>query len=380
MPEHEVFNLVFLPGFSTAEKITKVSGRGVGMDVVRNNLERIGGMVDLESAAGKGTTVRIKIPLTLAIIPALVVRSNGERFAIPQISLTELVRLESAQAIERVHNAPVYRLRGQLLPLVYLHRVLYPQRTEPADAQFAQVFAATADASETVNIAVLQAGSRRFGLVVDDILDTEEIVVKPLGKRLKAISMFAGATIMGDGAVALILDVAGLAGHAGILADTREPASAENVGAAGKNASKSKKMLLAESGGCRIAIPLGAVARLEEFPASVIEHAGMQEVMQYRGQIIPLIRLSPRAAGKATAEPASIQVVVHSSAERTIGLVVDRIVDIVSANARIESVQPRRGVAGTCVVDHRVTDLLDVSGIVRETIPGFLETVVEASS
>jgi two-component system, chemotaxis family, sensor kinase CheA len=359
----------------------------VGMDVVRNNLERIGGMVDLESAAGKGTAVRIKIPLTLAIIPALIVRSNGERFAIPQVSLTELVRLESAQAIERAHNAPVYRLRGQLLPLVYLHRVLYPQRAEKASEPPANACAEVADAFETVNIAVLQAGSRRFGLVVDEVLDTEEIVVKPLGKRLKGISAFAGATIMGDGAVALILDVAGLAGHAGILAGAGESAPAENVaavdtGASESQASEYQEMLLAESGGGRVAIPLSAVARLEEFPASVIEHAGMQEVMQYRGQIIPLIRLSPIAGNGVgqTQEPVSIQVVVHSSGGRTVGLVVDRIVDIVSANARVESVQPRRGVAGTCVLDQRVTDLLDVSGIVREIIPGFLETRAEASS
>ena len=210
MTEREIFNLIFLPGFSTAEKVTNVSGRGVGMDVVKTNVEKIGGTVDVQSASGQGTTVRVKIPLTLAIIPALIVTCGGDRYAIPQVSLLELVRLkadEVGKGIELVHGAPVYRLRGRLLPLVYLNRELKlapdarPRRNDGA-----------------VNIVVLQADERQFGLVVDQINDTEEIVVKPLRKQLKTVKTFAGSSIMGDGKVALILDVLGLAQHASVVA------------------------------------------------------------------------------------------------------------------------------------------------------------------
>ena len=204
MRDRELALLIFRPGFSTAEKVTNVSGRGVGMDVVKTNIEKIGGAVDIQSQPGRGTTIKIKIPLTLAIIPALVVSSGGDRYAIPQVSLLELVRLEGAQArqgIEQLHSAPVYRLRGQLLPLVYLNREL--GLSEVPDA-------ATQD-DGIVNIVVLRADDRQFGLVVDAINDTEEIVVKPLGKQFKGVSIFAGATIMGDGNVALILDVLGVA-------------------------------------------------------------------------------------------------------------------------------------------------------------------------
>src|SRR5262245_28655814 len=169
-----MINLVFLPGFSTADRVTQFSGRGVGMDVVRTNVEKIGGTVDIESRVGRGTTVKMKIPLTLAIIPALTVTSGGDRYAIPQVSLLELVRLEGEQAqrgIEHIHGAPVHRLRGNLLPVVYLHRELQVEAARGADSE--------------INIVVLQADDRQFGLVVDAIHDTEEIVVKPLQKQIK---------------------------------------------------------------------------------------------------------------------------------------------------------------------------------------------------
>jgi two-component system chemotaxis sensor kinase CheA len=194
MGEREGVNLIFLPGFSTAEKVTNVSGRGVGMDVVKTNIEKIGGTVDVQSKAGTGTTVRMKIPLTLAIIPALIVTSGGDRYAIPQISLLELVRLDGEDAqkgIELIQGVPVHRLRGRLFPLVYLNRELKVEGEAPDLSKL-----------PAVNIVVLQADERQFGLVVDEINDTEEIVVKPLGKQLKGIKTFAGSTIMGDGRVA----------------------------------------------------------------------------------------------------------------------------------------------------------------------------------
>ena len=194
LSDRELLNLLFLPGFSTADKVTTVSGRGVGLDVVKTNIEKIGGTVDIQNRFGQGTTLKIKIPLTLAIIPALIVTSAGDRYAIPQVSLLELVRLEGEQArkgIEMIHGAAVYRLRGKLLPLVNLNHELRVEESGNGSEQAA-----------AVNIVVLQADDRQFGLVVDEINDTEEIVVKPLGKQLKGISTFAGATIMGDGQVA----------------------------------------------------------------------------------------------------------------------------------------------------------------------------------
>lgn len=377
MSDHDVFNLIFLPGFSTAEQVTNVSGRGVGMDVVKTNVEKIGGTVDVQSTAGEGTTVRIKIPLTLAIIPALMVTSGGERFAIPQVSLLELVRMETGEAgkgIEMVHGAPVYRLRGRLLPLVYLNREL---RLSDPGIQPAQCSAA--------NIVVVQADGYEFGLVVDDITDTEEIVVKPLGKQLKGITAYSGATIMGDGRVALILDILGLA-QRGQVISSRDSALSEKekVAAAVRQESGTghQTLLVVECGDQgRMAIPLSLVARLEEFPVSAVELSGTQEVTQYRGQIMPLIRLARIVGGndgnKGAAETnvadSRLQVVVYSETGRSVGLIVDRIVDIVDEKLVLQAPAPRRGVLGSSVIQKRVTDLLDVPGVVREVIPGFVE-------
>jgi two-component system chemotaxis sensor kinase CheA len=286
MTDREIFNLIFLPGFSTAEKVTNVSGRGVGMDVVKTNVEKIGGTVDVQSAFGRGTTVKVKIPLTLAIIPALVVTCGGERYAIPQVSLLELVRLEAdevGKGIELVHGAPVYRLRGRLLPLVYLNRELKLGAEANPETE----------SNGAVNIVVLQADERQFGLVVDQINDTEEIVVKPLRKQLKTVKTFAGSSIMGDGKVALILDVLGLAQRASVVTETRDRALTEKTTeSAGTVVDKQTFLLFAGPGDSRMAIPLSTLARLEEFPVAQVEMSGSQWVTQYRGQILPLIRLS----------------------------------------------------------------------------------------
>jgi two-component system chemotaxis sensor kinase CheA len=318
----------------------------------------------------------------LATIPALIVRCSGERFAIPQISLIELVRLESTKAIETVHEAPVYRLRGRLLPLVFLSQMLHPCQ-RPGHGTRGEECRPEMDmkdiAPQSVNIAVLQADSQQFGLVVDDILDTEEIVVKPLGKQLKGISVYSGATIMGDGRIALILDMLGLAQRAQVIAEARDSThkkrthEAENAGFREDHA-----LLLAENGlEGRVAIPLSLVARLEEFPRSVIERAGNQEVMQYREQIIPLVRLSGIIPATSDAEmlanTGSIQVVVYTEGKRTVGLIVDRIVDIVEERANIESLAPQACVVGSFVTQRHVTDLLDVPALVRAALPGLLD-------
>jgi len=367
MSDHEALHLIFLPGFSTAEKITNLSGRGVGMDVVKTNIEKIGGTVDLQSQFGEGTTLKIKIPLTLAIIPALIVTSGGDRFAIPQVSLLELVHLEAEQAcqqIEFIHGVPVYRLRGQLLPLVFINREL------KLDDQ-----TVNAAASEAINIVILQADGNPFGLVVDDINDTEEIVVKPLGKQLKGVTCFAGATIMGDGRVALILDVMGLAQKASVVTEERDRSHGESSAHARKTADTRQTLLLFEVGaGSRMAIPLSVVARLEEFPQSSVEHSGGQEVIRYRGQILPLIRVSKYVLATEGTPPGKdepMQVVVYSEHGRSVGLVVGQIKDIVQETITVKRHALGNGIFGSVVIQDRVTDLLDVKAVIRRADPSF---------
>lgn len=358
MSEREIAHLIFAPGFSTAAKITNVSGRGVGMDVVKTNIEKIGGTVDIHSDPGLGTTVRLKIPLTLAIIPALIVTCGGDRFAIPQVSLLELVRLDGEQAsqgIEQLHGVPVYRLRGTLLPIVYLRRELgLPDPTPDAKAG-------------AVNIVVLRADDRQFGLVVDAINDTEEIVVKPLSKQLKGIEVFAGSTIMGDGRVALILDVLGTAQRARVVSEVRDRTLAEHSTRFSDSASQRQTLLILTAGGRRLALPISMVSRLEEFPLSQMEMADDREVVQYRGHILPLLRLAPLLGLSPTGDENSetLQVVVYSQAGHSVGLVVDRIVDIVDADVQVRRQASHPGIAASAVVQDRVTDLLDIPALLR---------------
>ncbi|MCS6244285.1 MAG: chemotaxis protein CheW [Opitutus sp.] len=371
MSDREAINLIFLPGLSTAEKISNVSGRGVGMDVVKTNIEKIGGSIDLQTQAGQGTTLRIKIPLTLAIIPALVVTSGGARYAIPQVSLLELVRLEGATArkgIEKLCGSPVYRLRGNLLPLAYINEQL---GTAPGLGR-------SPGDDDVINIVVLQADGRPFGLVVDEINDTEEIVVKPLGKQLKGISCFAGATIMGDGRVALIIDVVGFAQHARVVGETRERAVDVVKTSYVADSDRPKSLLLFNVGGKRrMAIPLSLAARLEEFPITQIEHTGDSEVVQYRGQIMPLIRVCKYISGGVATEPDAekLSVVVYSEKGRSVGFVVSSINDIVEEAFKVQSHASGRGLAGSAVVQGHVTDLLDVPGLIRNATPSFYDTI-----
>lgn len=355
MSDRDLVNLIFMPGFSTAKQVTNVSGRGVGMDVVKTNITRIGGVVDMTSVEGEGTTLKIKIPLTLAIIPALVVKAGEDRFAVPQVSLLELVRLEGEQAkngIEMLHGAPVYRLRGKLLPLVHLREQL----------GFAPI-----DDSQIINIAVLQAGDRSFGLVVDEITDTEEIVVKPLGSQLKQIRIFSGATIMGDGSVALILDVLGLAQQSRVISVDREQAMADQDKHEDDRDKDRQTLLLFRVGGSRMAMPLSEVDRLEEVEAARIERAGEQEVIQYRGQILPLIRperhLEERRSvprGESDEQRQDVQVVVYSHNGGSFGLVVDAIEDIADESVTVKREATREGVLGVIVVQDKITEMLDV--------------------
>ena len=371
MGDREAVNLIFLPGFSTAQKVTNVSGRGVGMDVVKTNIEKIGGTVDILSKVGQGTTMKIKIPLTLAIIPALIVTCGGDPYAIPQVNLLELVRLEGEQAvkgIETIHGAPVYRLRGNLLPLVYLNRQLQIEQEEDEGQAGA------------INIVVLQADDRQFGLVVEGINDTEEIVVKPLGKQLKSISVFAGATIMGDGMVALILDVLGIAQLGHVVSEVRDRAMADQSAHAKDVSEERQTLLLLGVNGGRLAVPLSMVARLEEFNRDDIERTGELEVVQYRNQIMPLIRLANLLDfGETVADDGGpLLVVVYTENGHSVGLVVDNILDIVEEELDVQRKSEQHGLLGSAVVRGKVTDLLDVQGLVKSVDPSFFEDAASA--
>jgi two-component system chemotaxis sensor kinase CheA len=363
LSERELYQLLFAPGFSTAEAVTNLSGRGVGLDVVKKNIEKIGGTVDVQSELGFGTTFRLKIPLTLAIIPALIIGCAGTRYAVPQASLIELVRIDAEQAsstVELIGDQPVYRLRGSLLPLVYLRRELNVKQAATAeDATF---------------LLVLQAEGRQFGLVVDSISDTEEIVVKPLGKELKNLPVYAGATIMGDGRVALILDVIGIARRANVLGDTRADARAAAQRAEKQAEGEERQSLLLVSVGDedhgsrqQIAVPLAAVARLEEFPVKTIERSGRSEVVQYRGEIMPLVRVRTLLDAGAPAETEVVKVIVYLHRGRNVGLVVDQIIDTVEDHVHLQRCANRPGILGSAVVQKRVTDFLDTGALIENS-------------
>jgi two-component system chemotaxis sensor kinase CheA len=335
------------------------------MDVVKSNLEKIGGTIDVSSVLGAGTTFHVKIPLTLAIIPALTVMCAGDRYAIPTVNLAQLVRLEGEQGragIELISGTPVYRLRGNLLPLVHLDRELgvsEPDRPE----------------RDTVLIVVLQAEDRRFGLVVDNILDTQEIVVKPLSSQLETVSVYAGTTILGDGSAALILDVLALAQRAHVLTAGRELARGA-ADQADDDRPKTREALLVTSVGQdrQIAIPLATVTRLEEFPATSIEHVGSRELVQYRDEVLPLVRLTGVLGGAGRrGDDGVLAVVVCVTRGRAVGLVVDAILDIVEGGLSSRDNLDGVGLLGTAVVQDRITELLDVERTVREIDPQFYD-------
>ncbi|MDF1800269.1 MAG: chemotaxis protein CheA [Planctomycetota bacterium] len=353
--QRDLLNLVFAPGFSMASKVTNVSGRGVGMDVVRTNIEGIGGTVELKSEVGKWTELKFNIPLTLAIIPALMVHHHGGRYAIPQASLVELLRLDGSQAggaIERVHGARVCRLRGKLLPLLNLGEVL------GLDGPF---WPDEDDTRRTWNVVVLRCDGQSFGLLVDSINDTEEIVVKPLGKQLKEIPVFAGATIMGDGNVALILDVLGVAKSGSVLSTGIERRDTSGSGHQEVAAPTGTTLILVEiRAGERVAIPLSSVNRLEDFPSASVERSGQREVIQYRGLVLPLVRLDGGSEAGAKPEAGGhLQVIVKGEGAEQVGIVVDRIIDILEAPVNLELEDAPRSI----VLDGRVTELLDTTQI-----------------
>jgi two-component system chemotaxis sensor kinase CheA len=363
MSERDIHRFIFRAGFSTAAEVTSVSGRGVGMDVVKTNIERIGGTVDLTSREHKGTTFSIKIPLTLAIAAALIVEAGGERFAIPQAGVLELVRVGGADGpkVERIKDSAVLRLRGQLLPLVSLRQVL---RLDAEAGGEADGF-----------VVVTQVAGQLFGIVVDRVFDTEEIVVKPVAPILRHITMFSGNTILGDGSVIMILDPNGIARASGLgLEGGTEGGSLEEGSAATRRDERNTALLLFRAGpGAPKAVPLGLVARLENLDAARIERTGESLVVQYRGTLMPLI---PLDHGIMPPETGAQPVLVFGDGARAMGLMVDEILDVVDVPLEMDNAGLRPGFLGSCVVDGKVTDLLDTGYWLKQGQADWFEPAV----
>ena len=382
LSDQQILQFIFKAGFSTAQQVTNVSGRGVGMDVVRTNIEKIGGTVELKSEEGKGTTFTIKIPLTLAIVSALIVESAGERFAIPQVSVIELVRAseDSEQRIETINETSVLRLRNRLLPLVSLRHALQLETfggpgfeptagkagSEAVDAAAEAIEAIEAAAEATslspeqtdgeLFIVVTQVGTYKFGIVVDRVFDTEEIVVKPVAPLLRSIGMFSGNTILGDGSVIMILDPNGLAAATGEVAMGETGEDAEAIAREKRDSDKVALLVFRAGGTEPKAVPLSLVARLEEIDVAQIELSNKMRMVQYRGQLMPLVMANDdyelRSEGR---QP----VLVFADNERSMGLVVEEIVDIVEDRLDVEISSLREGLLGSAVVNGKATEVID---------------------
>jgi two-component system chemotaxis sensor kinase CheA len=398
MSDEAIQRFIFRPGFSTAAAVTAVSGRGVGMDVVKTNIERIGGTIELKSRPGEGTLFTIKIPLTLAIVSALIVQAGQERFAIPQISVVELVRAHegsrdtdtqqaSSQSItsvvERINGTPVLRLRERLLPLVSLDELLH-LNTPTHGAPLATGGHGAAERHDNaLTIIVAQVGASQLGLIVDRVFDTEEIVVKPVAPVLRHISMFSGNTILGDGSVIMILDPSGIARASGI-AGSADGRGSSNTAAQPKLAASSDAertaMLLFRAGENGIkAVPLGLVARLENIPQDRVEHAAGAPVTQYRGRLMRLVPMSG-LIDPTRSHQAVLVFTDHQSGQthdRRMGLVVDEIVDVVEDHLHIELSGAREGILGTAIIAGRATDVIDTSFWLTQAQPDWFDGMTE---
>src|SRR5579859_7804912 len=359
--ERELLQLIFLPGFSTAEAVTNVSGRGVGMDVVRTNVEKIGGKVEIDSRPGKGTTMRLRIPLTLAIIPALIVRTLNQSFALPQGALSELVHVppeRAASSIEWMEGTPLYRLRGQLLPLIFLDQMLSPSlpRALSTDNNHSQ---------RDHFIAVLDADGRRFGLVVDGLADPEEIVVKPLSAVLKSIGLYSGATVLGSGDLALILDPGSIASRAGVATRAEEPAHV--AAQEDDDVLSGSRYLLVEAAQRRAAVPLGDVLRIERIPISRIEYIGYLPVLNFQGQLLPVEDSAGLLAEGNTNPDAQITVVVCRDGNRHVGVAVSHVLDVAAGDQLFEAGSQHRA-AGVTLLKDQVTSIVNRSAVAA--LPG----------
>src|SRR5690348_1538172 len=346
LTEQQIHKFIFAPGFSTAAEVTSISGRGVGMDVVRTNIDQIGGTIDIKSVAGEGASVTVKIPLTLAIVSALIVEAGGDRFAIPQLSVVELVRARanSEHRIERIKDTAVLRLRNKLLPLMHLKKLLKIDDGSSTDP-------------ENGFIVVTQVGSQTFGIVVDGVFHTEEIVVKPMSTKLRHIDMFSGNTILGDGAVIMIIDPNGIAKALGALGSASHAVADENAGHHAISGEQTTSLLVFRAGSAQPkAVPLGLVTRLEEIASDKIELSNGRYMVQYRDQLMPLVQMD----GVTVATSGSQPILVFADDGRSMGLVVDEIIDIVEERLNIEVAGSGQGILGSAVIKGLATEVIDV--------------------
>jgi two-component system chemotaxis sensor kinase CheA len=346
LADAQVHRFIFAPGFSTVDRATNVSGRGVGLDVVRANVEQIGGSIDVNSVQGRGTTFTIKIPLTLAIATALLVECAGERFAIPQAAVVELVRPRNNPhcRIERIKDTAVLRLRDQLLPLTDLKALL--RIGEDRDPAAASGF-----------IAILQVGNQRYGVGVDRVLHSEEIVVKPMASRLRNIAAFSGNTILGDGSVVLIVDPNGLAQSLGLRTPERQVRVDAEVGSQGEQIAREPLLIFRAGSPNPKAVPLALVSRLEEIDAAKIEISNGRAMLQYRGGLMPLVS----ATGDVRLARGGRQpLVLFSDGRRSMGLMVDEIVDIVEEQLEIELASKRPGLIGSALIGGQAVEIIDI--------------------
>lgn len=369
MSEAQVQRLIFHPGFSTAAKVTNLSGRGVGMDVVRTNIEQIGGAIDVSSVEGRGASFTIKIPLTLAIISALIVGAGESRFAIPQLAVVELVRVgpRSENSVEFINETRVMRLRDRLLPLIDLAGTLNMSPQTEADAQ--------TDQEAARFVVVMQVGGQRFGVVVDQVFDTEEIVVKPLASALSESSQFSGNTILGDGSVIMIIDPNGLATEARATSDEMEREDGSGVSEVSRQDGESAvSMLIFRSGGPEPkAAPLSLVTRLEEIDPGAVEEVNGRYLVQYRGQLMPVVPLSPMGS---LVQDGRQPMLVFTDGDNSAGLLVDEIVDVVDEVLNIELAGDDPGVTGTAVLSGRATEIVDISHHLTRVSPDWFERKV----
>ena len=364
MSAQQINQFIFKAGFSTAEKVTSVSGRGVGMDVVRTNIEKIGGSIELKSEEGKGSTFTIKIPLTLAIVSALVVEAAGEKFAIPQLSVRELVMTsrDKNSDIEQINGAPVFRLRDRLLPLVSLSDLLkihLPHAKTADESEEIEAGDNVVQLEEARNqyIIVSQVGTFDFGIIVDKVFDTEEIVVKPVANILRDIDLFSGNTILGDGSVIMILDPNGIAKQAGELETSNADDEAQQEDLA--NSLQKTSLLLFQAGDeTPKAVPLSLVARLENVELDKVEHSSGQMLVQYRDQLMPLI---PFNAGVQVGHEGEKPVLVFADKGISMGLIVDEIIDIKEEHINVQLEGNQAGLMGSAIIDGRATDVVDVA-------------------
>lgn len=368
LTEREVYQLVFAPGFSTASSVSAISGRGVGMDVVKTNIERIGGVVDLQTMPGTGTTISLRIPLTLAIVPALVVKAKGQRFAIPRSKLVELVLVEDSDnsqvSIDTLQGSPVLRLRGKVLSLLSLSEVLQKPESREQQAPLAS--------KDPINVVVVNADGHHYGLIIDGVEDTADVVVKALPPFLKELIHFSGATIMGDGSVALTIDVVGLS------ASHRSGAEGETTLEARQETSPSLtpgsqnemvEFLLVDVGvEGNYAIPLTLVSRLEEFTVEQFELSGAQRVVRYRNALLPVFSLPeflklPRE--QANANKTRFPVIVIQRGDHAFGIEVEAIQDVVTLPSRIDKwIREQTGILGTIVAGDKVMVVIDILGMI----------------